>query len=177
MTDTLPAISLGLDPGNDDVMEENPRPVSESFFAKGAGIRAIIAGSLIGIFTLLAFVIGLIEKDVTTISAMRSASNEALLHARTMSFIVLTVSQLFYAYTMRVDNMSTFKIGIFKNKYLNISVIIGIVLQISLINISGIAKIFSVQSLSITDWDIVIIFALIPFLINELIKTFIKFEK
>ena len=73
--------------------------------------------------------------------------------------------------------MSTFKIGIFKNKYLNISVIIGIVLQISLINISGIAKIFSVQSLSITDWDIVIIFALIPFLINELIKTFIKFEK
>ena len=177
VTDTLPAISLGLDPGNDDVMEENPRPVSESFFAKGAGIRAIIAGSLIGIFTLLAFVIGLIEKDVTTISAMRSASNEALLHARTMSFIVLTVSQLFYAYTMRVDNMSTFKIGIFKNKYLNISVIIGIVLQISLINISGIAKIFSVQSLSITDWDIVIIFALIPFLINELIKTFIKFEK
>ena len=177
VTDTLPAISLGLDPGNDDVMEENPRPVSESFFAKGAGIRAIIAGSLIGIFTLLAFVIGLIEKDVTTISAMRSASNEALLHARTMSFIVLTVSQLFYAYTMRVDNMCTFKIGIFKNKYLNISVIIGIVLQISLINISGIAKIFSVQSLSITDWDIVIIFALIPFLINELIKTFIKFEK
>ncbi len=177
VTDTLPAISLGLDPGNDDVMEENPRPVSESFFAKGAGIRAIIAGSLIGIFTLLAFVIGLIEKDVTTISAMRSASNEALLHARTMSFIVLTVSQLFYAYTMRVDNMSTFKIGIFKNKYLNISVIIGIVLQISLINISGIAKIFSVQSLSITDWDIVIIFALIPFLINELIKTFIKFER
>ena len=177
VTDTLPAIFLGLDPGNDDVMEENPRPVSESFFAKGAGIRAIIAGSLIGIFTLLAFVIGLIEKDITTISAMRSASNEALLHARTMSFIVLTVSQLFYAYTMRVDNMSTFKIGIFKNKYLNISVIIGIVLQISLINISGIAKIFSVQSLSITDWDIVIIFALIPFLINELIKTFIKFEK
>ena len=177
VTDTLPAISLGLDPGNDDVMEENPRPVSESFFAKGAGIRAIIAGSLIGIFTLLAFVIGLIEKDITTISAMRSVSNEVLLHARTMSFIVLTVSQLFYAYTMRVDNMSTFKIGIFKNKYLNISVIIGIVLQISLINISGIAKIFSVQSLSITDWDIVIIFALIPFLINELIKTFIKFEK
>ena len=177
VTDTLPAISLGLDPGNDDVMEENPRPVSESFFAKGAGIRAIIAGSLIGIFTLLAFVIGLIERDITTISAMRSASNEVLLHARTMSFIVLTVSQLFYAYTMRVDNMSTFKIGIFKNKYLNISVIIGIVLQISLINISGIAKIFSVQSLSITDWDIVIIFALIPFLINELIKTFIKFEK
>lgn len=177
VTDTLPAISLGLDPGNDDVMNENPRPVSESFFAKGAGLRAIIGGALIGVFTLLAFIIGLIEKDITTISAMRMASDEALIHARTMSFIVLTVSQLFYAYTMRVDNVSTFKIGIFKNKYLNISVIIGLVLQILLINTTGVAKIFNVQSLNISDWDIVIIFALIPFVINELIKTFVKFEK
>ena len=177
VTDTLPAISLGLDPGNDDVMNENPRPVSESFFAKGAGLRAIIGGTLIGVFTLLAFIIGLIEKDITTISAMRMASDEALIHARTMSFIVLTVSQLFYAYTMRVDNVSTFKIGIFKNKYLNISVIIGLVLQILLINTTGVAKIFNVQSLNISDWDIVIIFALIPFIINELIKTFVKFEK
>ena len=177
VTDTLPAISLGLDPGNDDVMNENPRPVSESFFAKGSGLRAIIGGTLIGVFTLLAFIIGLIEKDITTISAMRMASDEALIHARTMSFIVLTVSQLFYAYTMRVDNVSTFKIGIFKNKYLNISVIIGLVLQILLINTTGVAKIFNVQSLNISDWDIVIIFALIPFVINELIKTFVKFEK
>ena len=177
VTDTLPAISLGLDPGNDDVMNENPRPVSESFFAKGAGLRAIIGGTLIGVFTLLAFIIGLIEKDITTISAMRMASVEALTHARTMSFIVLTVSQLFYAYTMRVDNVSTFKIGIFKNKYLNISVIIGFVLHILLINTTGVAKIFNVQSLNISDWDIVIIFALIPFVINELIKTFVKFEK
>lgn len=177
VTDTLPAISLGLDPGNDDVMNENPRPISESFFAKGAGLRAIIGGTLIGLFTLLAFVIGLIEKDITTISAMRMASDEALTHARTMAFIVLTVSQLFYAYTMRIDNMSTFKIGIFKNKYLNISVIIGLVLQILLINTTGIAKIFNVQSLNISDWDIVIIFAFIPFVINELIKTFVKFEK
>lgn len=177
VTDTLPAISLGLDPGNDDVMNENPRPISESFFAKGAGLRAIIGGTLIGLFTLFAFVIGLIEKDITTISAMRLAGDEALTHARTMAFIVLTVSQLFYAYTMRIDNMSTFKIGIFKNKYLNISVIIGLVLQILLINTTGIAKIFNVQSLNISDWDIVIIFALIPFVINELIKTFVKFEK
>ena len=177
VTDTLPAISLGLDPGNDDVMNEKPRSISESFFAKGAGLRAIIGGTLIGLFTLLAFVIGLIEKDITTISAMRMASDEALTHARTMAFIVLTVSQLFYAYTMRIDNMSTFKIGIFKNKYLNISVIIGLVLQILLINTTGIAKIFNVQSLNISDWDIVIIFALIPFVINELIKTFVKFEK
>ena len=179
VTDTLPAISLGLDPGSHDVMNEKPRSQNESFFARGAGIRALIAGTLIGIFTLLAFVIGLREQGVTSIDAIRALSENSpeLLHARTMSFIVLTVSQLFYAFTMRVENKSTFKIGILKNKYLNMSFIIGIVLQIIIIQIPQIANIFKVTGLNITDWDIVIILAIIPFVVNELIKTFIKFKK
>ncbi|WP_314011284.1 cation-translocating P-type ATPase [Pseudostreptobacillus hongkongensis] len=179
VTDTLPAISLGLDPGSHDVMNEKPRSQNESFFARGAGIRALIAGTLIGIFTLLAFVIGLREQGVTSIDAIRALSENSpeLLHARTMSFIVLTVSQLFYAFTMRVENKSTFKIGILKNKYLNMSFIIGIILQIIIIQIPQIANIFKVTGLNITDWDIVIILAIIPFVVNELIKTFIKFKK
>ncbi|CAM3389102.1 cation-translocating P-type ATPase [Pseudostreptobacillus hongkongensis] len=179
VTDTLPAISLGLDPGSHDVMNEKPRSQNESFFARGAGIRALIAGTLIGIFTLLAFVIGLREQGVTSIYAIRALSENSpeLLHARTMSFIVLTVSQLFYAFTMRVENKSTFKIGILKNKYLNMSFIIGIILQIIIIQIPQIANIFKVTGLNITDWDIVIILAIIPFIVNELIKTFIKFKK
>ena len=179
VTDTLPAISLGLDPGSHDVMNEKPRSQNESFFARGAGIRALIAGTLIGVFTLLAFVIGLREQGVTSMDAIRALSENSpeLLHARTMSFIVLTVSQLFYAFTMRVENKSTFKIGILKNKYLNMSFIIGIILQIIIIQIPQIANIFKVTGLNITDWDIVIILAIIPFVVNELIKTFIKFKK
>ena len=179
VTDTLPAISLGLDPGSHDVMNEKPRSQNESFFARGAGIRALIAGTLIGVFTLLAFVIGLREQGVTSIDAIRvlSENSPELLHARTMSFIVLTVSQLFYAFTMRVENKSTFKIGILKNKYLNMSFIIGIILQIIIIQIPQIANIFKVTGLNITDWYIVIILAIIPFVVNELIKTFIKFKK
>lgn len=178
VTDTLPAISLGLDPGNRDVMNEKPRSPKESFFARGAGIRAAIAGTLIGLFTLLAFYIGLVEKGISfeAIKTLQEG-DPALLHARTMAFIVLTVSQLFYSFTMRVENKSSFKIGIFTNKYLNVSFVVGLLLQVLLINTPVAAKIFKVQSLSFMDWDIVLILAIIPFIINELIKTFIKFEK
>ncbi|ACZ00882.1 cation-translocating P-type ATPase [Streptobacillus moniliformis] len=179
VTDTLPAISLGLDPGNKLVMDEKPRLPKESFFARGAAIRALIGGTLIGLFTLLAFYIGLREEGFKTLSEIKmlNEGHSALIHARTMAFIVLTVSQLFYSYTMRVEDTTTLKVGLFTNKYLNISFVIGIVLQILLINIPFIAKIFKVQSLGIFDWDIVIILAIIPFIINELIKVFFKFKK
>lgn len=179
VTDTLPAISLGLDNSNHDVMDEKPRSPKESFFAKGAAFRAFIAGTLIGIFTLLAFYIGIRESGISNINDIRNLTetDPALIHGRTMAFIVLTVSQLFYSFSMRIDNKSVFKIGIFKNKYLNLSFLIGIIMQIILINIPFIAKIFKVTSLSILDWDIVILLAIIPFIVNEIIKTFIKFKK
>ncbi|WP_156299625.1 cation-translocating P-type ATPase [Streptobacillus canis] len=179
VTDTLPAISLGLDPGNKMVMNEKPRSPKESFFARGAATRALVGGTLIGLFTLLAFYIGLREEGFTTLAQIRTLSegDSALTHARTMAFIVLTVSQLFYSYTMRVEDTTTFKVGLFSNKYLNISFVLGLGLQILLINIPAVAKIFRVQSLGLFDWDVVIILAIIPFIVNELIKVFIKFKK
>lgn len=87
-----------------------------------------------------------------------------------MSFIVLTISQLCYAFTMRSDRESLFKVGIFKNKYLNISLILGSILQLLLIATPFLAKAFGVMSLSILDFDIVVIFAIIPLVINEIIK-------
>ena len=87
-----------------------------------------------------------------------------------MAFIVLTVSQLFYSLTMRNSKKTIFEVGFFKNKFLILSIIIGIALQVGLTSIPEIARIFKVTQLSFTDWDIVFIFALIPFLINEIIK-------
>ena len=104
-----------------------------------------------------------------------SATSEELKYARTMSFIVLTVSQLFYAYTMRDNEQSIIKIGVFSNKFLNYATLIGIVLQFSLISIPFLANAFNVQALSFLDFDIVIIFALIPLIVNEIIKKYIKF--
>lgn len=134
ITDTLPALALGVDPASTDVMCEKPRPQNEHFFSHGALLRTIVGGMSIGILTLLAFYIGLKEKgiDLNTLSDINSIPYNHLAYARTMSFIVLTISQLCYAFTMRSDRESVLKVGIFKNKYLNISLIVGIVLQIGL---------------------------------------------
>ncbi|NLC66600.1 MAG: cation-translocating P-type ATPase, partial [Clostridium sp.] len=85
VTDTLPAIALGVDPGDHDVMKKKPRDPKESFFAHGAGVRAIIGGVLIGSLTLLAFAIGLNERGYTLFSSS-SAPDEILAYARTMAF-------------------------------------------------------------------------------------------
>lgn len=172
VTDTLPALALGVDPVSTDVMREKPRPQNENFFSHGAWLRAIVGGLSIGILTLLAFYIGLFEKgyDLLAIHDINSIPENVLTYARTMSFIVLTISQLCYAFTMRSDRESLFKVGIFKNKYLNISLILGSILQLLLIATPFLAKAFGVMSLSILDFDIVVIFAIIPLVINEIIK-------
>ena len=178
VTDTLPALALGIDPGDKDVMKRSPRNPKESFFSEGAGMRAVIGGTLIGFLTLAAFYIGINETgmigNLGQLETMAKAGNEAAKHAltqgRTMAFVVLTVSQLFYSLTMRNSQKTIFEIGIFKNKYLIYSIIIGIALQIGLTSFAPIAQVFKVTKISFENWDIVLLFALIPFAVNEVIK-------
>lgn len=172
ITDTLPALALGVDPGDKDVMKKKPRNPIESFFAKGAGVRSIIGGSLIGILTLVAFYLGLKEYGYSLGS--KNIPEEALTYARTMSFVVIVASQLFYSLTMRSSTKSIFKIGLFSNKYLVGAIIVGFILQIGVISIPFLANAFKVHNLSLGDWDLVIILALIPLIVNELIKLIMR---
>ena len=162
VTDTLPAIALGVDPGDKDVMNRKPRDPKESFFAGGAGMRATVGGILIGSLTLIAFYLGWKHHGLD--------GEEAVTYGRTMAFIVLTFSQLFYSLTMRNTKKTIFEVGFFGNKFLIVSIIIGILLQVGLININAIATIFKVTAIKLVDWDIVIILSLIPVVINEFIK-------
>ncbi|EEY34076.1 cation-translocating P-type ATPase [Pseudoleptotrichia goodfellowii] len=173
VTDTLPAISLGVDPGDKEVMTRKPRNPKESFFAEGAGMRAVIAGILIGSLTLFSFYIGINEHGFGISELFNNNTPEAetaLTYGRTMAFIVLTVSQLFYSLTMRNSKKTIFEVGFFKNKFLILSIITGIVLQVGLTSIPSISNIFKVTQIKLVDWDIVILFALIPFAVNEIIK-------
>ena len=165
ITDSFPALSLGVDPGDKGVMDLPPKPPNESLFAGKIGILLIINGILIGATTLIAFVLG--EKLYP----------DSLKHAQTMAFVVLSVSQLFYSLSMRNERKTIFQIGFFKNKWLLASIAFGILLQFSIITIPFTANIFKVYSLSLYDWVIVILISLIPFLINELMKVLFKSKK
>ena len=169
ITDTLPAISLGMDPGDKDVMNRKPRDPKESFFAEGAGMRAIVGGVLIGVLTLVAFYLGIIHSGDVPIKEAKDGT-EIVTYGRTMAFIVLTFSQLFYSLSMRNSKKTIFEVGFFGNMFLIISIIISIILQVLLISIPPIAEMFKVTALDPSHWGMVIGLSLIPFAINEIIK-------
>ncbi|APF26275.1 calcium-translocating P-type ATPase, PMCA-type [Clostridium sporogenes] len=160
ITDSLPALSLGIDPGDPDIMDEDPRDPKESLFAGGAGISLILNGLLIGVLTLIAFEVG------------RIRYSDSLMHAQTMAFVVLSVSQLFHSFNMRHPKKSIFQLGLFTNKYLFASVIFGIFLQDMVITIPFLASIFKVFDLTMQDWIFVCALSIIPLIINEIVKFF-----
>nr|WP_315045374.1 cation-translocating P-type ATPase [uncultured Leptotrichia sp.] len=169
ITDTLPAISLGMDPGDKDVMNRKPRDPKESFFAEDAGMRAIVGGVLIGTLTLAAFYLGIAHSGNVPIKEVKDGT-EIVTYGRTMAFIVLTFSQLFYSLSMRNSKKTIFEVGFFGNMFLIVSIIISIVLQVLLISIPPIAEMFRVTALDPSHWGMVIGLSLIPFAINEIIK-------
>lgn len=175
ITDSLPAIALGVDPGDKDVMKYKPRNPKESFFAQGAGLRAILGGILIGVLTLAAFYFGLNEHGYALNDS--NIPEEVITYARTMSFVVLAASQLFYSLTVRHGRKSIFQIGVFSNKYLIGAIIIGFILQLTVISVPFLANAFQVHNLSGRDWLVVFFFALIPLIINEIIKLFVRIFK
>lgn len=172
ITDTFPAIALGVDPGGKEIMKKPPRAPKESFFAGGAGFRAVLGGTLIGVLTLSAFFLGLNEhgygpgsKDIPT---------GVLIYAETMAFVVLAVSQLFYSLAMRNAAQSIFQVGFFTNIYLTGAIILGMALQFAVISIPFLSDAFHVHMLSPRDWVIVVLLALVPLAVSELIKFFIR---
>lgn len=173
ITDTLPAIALGIDPGDKDVMRQKPRDPNESFFAHGAAFRAILGGTLIGLLTLAAFYFGLAEHGYALSDS--GISNEAMTYARTMAFVVLAASQLFYSLTMRHSVKSIFQVGLWSNKPLIGAIIIGLFLQLGVISVPFMAAAFKVHMLSLYDWGLVFLFALIPVSVNELLKLFSRY--
>ena len=158
ITDSFPALSLGVDPGDKGVMNDPPRNPKESLFSGRFGVLLAINGAIMGALTLVAFRVG------------EYLYPDSLMHAQTMAFVVLAVSQLFYALSVRNPKKTLFEIGPLTNKYLLGAICLGILLQLVIISIPPIAEIFKVFTLTSRDWGFVILLSLIPFILNELIK-------
>lgn len=158
ITDSLPALALGVDPDDPDIMKEKPRDQKEGLFSGRNGVFLIGNGILIGIITLFAFYIGI------------KIYPNSITHAQTMSFVVLSVSQLIYTLSIRHNKKSIFEIGIFTNKYLIGAIILGIILQNVVITVPFLASVFKVFTLTPNDWMFVILLSLIPLIINEIAK-------
>lgn len=172
ITDTLPALSLGVDPEDPDVMKEKPRHAKESLFS-GSVPFLIFNGAVIGLLTLIAFIAGakFYTGDTNLFPLFPERIDEdALLHAQTMAFVVLSFSQLVHSFNLRSRTKSIFSIGIFTNKYLVFSLLIGVLMQVCIISIPPLANIFGVHALTLRDWGFVLLLSIIPLVVNEIIK-------
>ncbi len=159
VTDSLPAIALGLDPANSDIMEGKRKLNSKGLFSKDMWLQICIEGMMIGGLALLAFAIG----------NVCFGEEGGILTGRTMAFCVLSMSQLIHAFNMRSEH-SIFKEGLFANKYLLYSFFAGIILQTSVVMIPPLALIFKVSALTSIQWLVVVLLSFAPIAIVELDK-------
>ena len=161
VTDSLPALALGMEPVEDGIMKEKPRDPKDSIFAHGFAASMIFYGVLVGAVTLLAYALGeYVLSDPTAADQV----------ACTMSFATLVFCELTRAFAVRSEHHSIFKIGIFSNSMMNKAFAIGLILQLSVLLIPPLQDIFDVTSLNAVEWAIVIILALVPLIVSEIYK-------
>ncbi len=162
ITDSLPALALGMDTGDPDALRRPPRDPEESIFAGGTSFSVVLNGFVIGAITLAAFQIG------------NALYEDSLSHARTMAFVVLAMSQLFHAFDVRSNERSILDMGLFTNRWLWLALVVGAALQVAVISIPPVAALFEVHALVPLDWAIVIGLAFVPVVVNETAKVVIR---
>ena len=162
VTDSLPAISLGMEPAEKDIMKKKPIPQTKGLFADGLAFRIIVEGFMIGSLALTAFVIGYHFYDLVAGRTIPSVG-------RTMAFAVLSLSQLFHSFNMRSDR-SLSDVGISSNPRLVFSFIICSFLQVAVISFPPLAKVFQVVPLDIRQWAMVLLLSMAPIVIVEFQK-------
>ncbi len=169
VTDSLPAIALGMEPVEDGVMNQKPKPKNEGIFANGFGIRIVLQGILFAVLTLVAFWIGCGCAPIETIKGL--ASTDPLLHrGETMAFIVLALCQIVQAFNMRSDK-SLFKVGFFGNKTLNLAALAAFGLTMAVCLVPGVQAAFELEVLKHWyDYLICLGLVFVPLVVMELAK-------
>ena len=164
VTDSFPAIALGLEPIDKDIMKKKPIDSKKSIFADGLWGKIFVEGTMIGMLTLFAFSLGnkLFGLEV----------------GRTMAFVSLSMLELTHSFNVRSEE-SIFKIGVFKNIYLVGAFALGLILQVSVVIIPQIARIFDVVPLNKIQWIYTMLISISPIFILEIQKKIneIKFGK
>ena len=155
VTDSFPAIAIGLEPPEKNIMTRKPVDSKKGIFADGLWNKIIVEGIMLGMLTLIAFSIG--------------NKYYGLEVGRTMAFVSLGVLELVHSFNIKSEE-SIFKVGILENKFLIGSFILGVLIQTIVVIIPTFANIFNLVPLTNTQWLIVAIISILPIPIMELQK-------
>jgi Ca2+-transporting ATPase len=152
VTDGLPAMALGVDQAESDLMQHKPRSAKENIFARRLGWKIISRGILIGVCTLGAFVLALNEG---------AGHSQQLIHAQTVAFATLVMAQLIHVFDCR-SSRSIFHRRLLENKFLVLAVLSSLLLMLAVLYVEPLQPVFKTVPLDLRDWALIIVAAGIP---------------
>ena len=161
VTDSLPALALGMEPVEPGVMRQKPRAASAPLFDRAFSLRLAWQGAMVGLVTLGAYMLG---EYVLSDPALADQT------ANTMAFATLTLSQLFHAFDARSEDQSIFRIGLTTNPAMNKAFLVGMALQMVVLLVPPVMAVFRVVALTGAEWACVAGLSLTPVVICELEK-------
>ena len=162
LTDGAPALALGMEKGDPDIMERPPRPVHEPIINRLMQIGISLQTVAITAVVLAAYYIG----------RMWAPGNRLL--AQTMAFVALSASELIRAYTARSERASLFRLGVFSNKYMQYAVLLSLVLMLGAVYIPFLQPIFDTVPLGLREWIVLLPLLVIPSVAAEITKAVVR---
>jgi P-type Ca2+ transporter type 2C len=163
LTDGAPALALGMEKGDPDIMERPPRPPQEPVINREMLIGTAVQTVAITSAVLIAYWRGMMWEASQGMAA-------DVVTAETMAFVTLILSELFRAYTSRSERYPLFKLGVFTNKYMQYAVGFSILLLLPVVYIPALQPIFGTVSLTLAEWELIIPLVMIPAVANEVQK-------
>ncbi|MBA2795296.1 cation-translocating P-type ATPase [Streptococcus porcinus] len=163
VTDTLPAIALGVEPAEPGVMKHKPRGRKSSFFDGGVKEAILYQGAFQTVLVLGVYAFALMFPEHSTYKEIHA-------DALTMAYVTLGLIQLVHAYNVKSVYQSMFKVGLFKNKLFNYSIPLAFIMLMVTVIVPGFNKFFHVAHLSASQWLVVVIGSLLMVVLVELVK-------
>ena len=170
VTDSLPALALAFDPANTDIMNRKPLKQSKGVFTKGMTYRIVYQGVMIGLLTLIAFIIGL--KTTTEPIGALTLDQSKIEVGQTMAFIVLALSELVHVFNIRDNKKSIFKQNVFNNKILLGAIALSAVFMFIILLIPALRGIFGIPVLPMNNIIETVVLVFAPIVIVEIFKLF-----
>ncbi len=170
VTDSLPALALAFDPANEDIMKRKPVKPSKGIFTKSMTYRIIYQGIMIGVLTLIAFMIGLASTTEAIDGLTLDQSKIEV--GQTMAFMVLALSELVHVFNIRDNNKSIFKTKVFNNSKLIWAILVAAALMFVVLLVPQLREVFSIPVLPTSNLLEIVILVLAPILIVEIFKLF-----
>jgi len=162
ITDGAPALALGLEKGDPDIMDRPPRRPDEPVINREMLIGIVIQAIAITAAVLTAFRVGLAQFP------------DNLHHAQTMAFTALSISELFRAYTARSERFSLWSIGVFSNRYMQYAVLSSLAILLAIIYVPALDPVFDTTFLTLRDWALIFPLLLTPAVVAEITKFFLR---